>query len=148
MEAATTGTTTWSSAARPPWSGCAASPAFEDASARAEGYVDQAVELTQEALGNVASQTRAVGERAAKLVGIELPEEGCARQEGAPAKKAGSGQEGAGQEGPRQEGAGQEGHPEVVRSRRRPATATRLRVAHRAARSRRFRLHRACFANT
>ncbi|OBF09664.1 heparin-binding hemagglutinin HbhA [Mycobacterium sp. 852002-10029_SCH5224772] len=47
--------------------------AFEDASARAEGYVDQAVELTQEALGTVASQTRAVGERAAKLVGIELP---------------------------------------------------------------------------
>jgi heparin binding hemagglutinin HbhA len=46
---------------------------FEDASARAEGYVDQAVELTQEALGTVASQTRAVGERAAKLVGIELP---------------------------------------------------------------------------
>ena len=39
----------------------------------AEGYVDQAVELTQEALGTVASQTRAVGERAAKLVGIELP---------------------------------------------------------------------------
>lgn len=47
--------------------------AFEDASARAEGYVDQAVELTQEALGTVASQTRAVGERAAKLVGIDLP---------------------------------------------------------------------------
>jgi heparin binding hemagglutinin HbhA len=47
--------------------------AFEDASARAEGYVDQAVERTQEALGTVASQTRAVGERAAKLVGIELP---------------------------------------------------------------------------
>jgi heparin binding hemagglutinin HbhA len=46
---------------------------FEDASARAEGYVDQAVELTQEALGTVASQTRAVGERAAKLVGIDLP---------------------------------------------------------------------------
>ncbi len=46
---------------------------LEDVSARAEGYVDQAVELTQEALGTVASQTRAVGERAAKLVGIELP---------------------------------------------------------------------------
>jgi heparin binding hemagglutinin HbhA len=46
---------------------------FDDASARAEGYVDQAVELTQEALGTVASQTRAVGERAAKLVGIDLP---------------------------------------------------------------------------
>ncbi len=46
---------------------------LEDVSARAEGYVDQAVELTQEALGTVASQTRAVGERAAKLVGIDLP---------------------------------------------------------------------------
>jgi heparin binding hemagglutinin HbhA len=46
---------------------------LEDVSALAEGYVDQAVELTQEALGTVASQTRAVGERAAKLVGIELP---------------------------------------------------------------------------
>ena len=67
------GTTSWSSAARRPCSGCATRRRFEDASARAEGYVDQAVELTQEALGTVASQTRAVGERAAKLVGIELP---------------------------------------------------------------------------
>jgi heparin binding hemagglutinin HbhA len=58
---------------------------FEDASARAEGYVDQAVELTQEALGTVASQTRAVGERAAKLVGIELPKKEPAKK--APAKK-------------------------------------------------------------
>jgi len=49
---------------------------------RAERYAVQAVELTQEALGTVASQTRAVGERAAQLVGIELP----AKQ--APAKKA------------------------------------------------------------
>ena len=40
------------------------------------GYVDQAVELTQEALGNVSAQTRAVGERAAKLVGVELPTKG------------------------------------------------------------------------
>ena len=54
---------------------------FEDASARAQASVDQAVELTQEALGTVASQTRAVGERAAKLVGIELPKK-------APAKKS------------------------------------------------------------
>ena len=46
---------------------------LDDVSERAEGYVEQAVELTQEALGTVASQTRAVGERAAKLVGIELP---------------------------------------------------------------------------
>jgi heparin binding hemagglutinin HbhA len=64
---------------------------FDDASARAEGYVDQAVELTQEALGTVASQTRAVGERAAKLVGIELPKKASAKQAAAkkaPAKKA------------------------------------------------------------
>src|SRR6516225_9954821 len=60
---------------------------FEDASARAEGYVDQAVELTQEALGTVASQTRAVGERAAKLVGIELPSKKAPAKK-APAKKA------------------------------------------------------------
>jgi heparin binding hemagglutinin HbhA len=60
---------------------------FEDASARAEGYVDQAVELTQEALGTVASQTRAVGERAAKLVGIELPAKKAPAKK-APAKKA------------------------------------------------------------
>ncbi|WP_343600820.1 heparin-binding hemagglutinin [Mycobacterium sp.] len=59
---------------------------FEDASARAEVYVDQAVELTQEALGTVASQTRAVGERAAKLVGIELPKKASAKK--APAKKS------------------------------------------------------------
>ncbi len=66
-------------------------PAFEDASARAEGYVDQAVELTQEALGTVASQTRVVGERAAKLVGIELPKKAPAKKAAAkkaPAKKA------------------------------------------------------------
>ena len=64
---------------------------FEDASSRAEGYVDQAVELTQEALGTVASQTRAVGERAAKLVGIELPKKAPAKKAAAkkaPAKKA------------------------------------------------------------
>ncbi len=48
-------------------------PALEEAASRVEEYTDQAVELTQEALGNVASQTRAVGERAAKLVGVELP---------------------------------------------------------------------------
>jgi heparin binding hemagglutinin HbhA len=60
---------------------------FDDASARAEGYVDQAVELTQEALGTVASQTRAVGERAAKLVGIELPSKKAPAKK-APAKKA------------------------------------------------------------
>jgi heparin binding hemagglutinin HbhA len=59
---------------------------FEETTARAEGYVDQAVELTQEALGTVASQTRAVGERAAKLVGIELPKK--AESAKAAAKKA------------------------------------------------------------
>jgi len=48
-------------------------PALEEAAGRVETYTDQAVELTQEALGNVASQTRAVGERAAKLVGVEQP---------------------------------------------------------------------------
>ena len=69
---------------------------IDEAPARVEGYVDQAVELTQEALGTVASQTRAVGERAAKLVGIELPKKadaavGKAQKAGAkkaPAKKA------------------------------------------------------------
>jgi heparin binding hemagglutinin HbhA len=60
---------------------------FEDASARAEGYVDQAVELTQEALGTVATQTRAVGERAAKLVGIDLPKKAESAKK-APGKKA------------------------------------------------------------
>src|SRR5260370_20445771 len=65
--------------------------AFEDASARAQASVDQAVELTQEALGTVASQTRAVGERAAKLRGIQLPTEASAKKAAAkkaPAKKA------------------------------------------------------------
>ncbi len=60
--------------------------AFEDAAGRVESYTDQAVELTQEALGNVAAQTRAVGERAAKLVGVELPKK--AAKAAAPAKKA------------------------------------------------------------
>jgi heparin binding hemagglutinin HbhA len=64
---------------------------FEETTARAEGYVDQAVELTQEALGTVATQTRAVGERAAKLVGIELPKKAESVKSAAkkaPAKKA------------------------------------------------------------
>jgi heparin binding hemagglutinin HbhA len=59
-------------------------PALEEGRERVERYSDQAVELTQEALGNVASQTRAVGERAAKLVGVELPK----KAQKAPAKKA------------------------------------------------------------
>jgi heparin binding hemagglutinin HbhA len=61
-------------------------PAFEDAAGRVESYTDQAVELTQEALGNVATQTRAVGERAAKLVGVELPKK--AQKKATPVKKA------------------------------------------------------------
>jgi heparin binding hemagglutinin HbhA len=60
-------------------------PALEEGRERVERYSDQAVELTQEALGNVATQTRAVGERAAKLVGVELPKKA---QKAAPAKKA------------------------------------------------------------
>jgi heparin binding hemagglutinin HbhA len=61
-------------------------PALGEAAERAEGYVDQAVELTQDALGTVATQTRAVGERAAKLVGVELPKKADAAA--APVKKA------------------------------------------------------------
>jgi heparin binding hemagglutinin HbhA len=61
-------------------------PGLSDAATRVEGYTDQAVELTQEALGNVAAQTRAVGERAAKLVGVELPKK--AEKGAAPVKKA------------------------------------------------------------
>ena len=60
-------------------------PALEEGRERVERYSDQAVELTQEALGNVATQTRAVGERAAKLVGVELPKKTA---KAAPAKKA------------------------------------------------------------
>jgi heparin binding hemagglutinin HbhA len=60
---------------------------IEDATARAHASVDQAVELTQEALGTVSSRTRAVGERAAKLVGIDLPKKAPAAKK-APAKKA------------------------------------------------------------
>jgi heparin binding hemagglutinin HbhA len=60
-------------------------PALEEAAGRVESYTDQAVELTQEALGNVASQTRAVGERAAKLVGVELPKK--AQKAAAPVKE-------------------------------------------------------------
>ena len=63
---------------------------FEDVSGRAQASVDQAVELTQEALGTVSSRTRAVGERAAKLVGIDLPKKAPAKAlaKKAPAKKA------------------------------------------------------------
>jgi heparin binding hemagglutinin HbhA len=64
-------------------------PAIENAVDRVESVTDQAVELTQDALGTVASQTRAVGERAAKLVGVELPTKTPApAAKKAPAKKA------------------------------------------------------------
>ena len=63
-------------------------PEFKEAADRVETYVDQAVELTQEALGNVSAQTRAVGERAAKLVGVELPAPAKKAAKKAPAKKA------------------------------------------------------------
>jgi heparin binding hemagglutinin HbhA len=62
-------------------------PALEEGRERVERYSDQAVELTQEALGNVASQTRVVGERAAKLVGVDLPNKAAPAKK-APAKKA------------------------------------------------------------
>jgi len=58
-------------------------PAIEEGRERVESYR----ELTEEALGNVASQTRAVGERAAKLVGVELPKKAVPAKK-SPAKKA------------------------------------------------------------
>ncbi|WP_193044503.1 heparin-binding hemagglutinin [Mycolicibacterium baixiangningiae] len=61
-------------------------PGFTDAANRVENYTDQAVDLTEQALGNVASQTRAVGERAAKLVGVELPKK--TEEAAAPVKQA------------------------------------------------------------
>ena len=63
-------------------------PALEEAASRVEEVTDQAVELTQDALGTVASQTRAVGERAAKLVGVELPKKAEKATPATPAKKA------------------------------------------------------------
>jgi heparin binding hemagglutinin HbhA len=48
-------------------------PVFEGNVAKGQGYLDDAVERTGHALDTVASQTRAAGERAAKLIGIELP---------------------------------------------------------------------------
>ncbi|RFD26328.1 heparin-binding hemagglutinin [Mycobacterium uberis] len=69
------------------WERLCSQPVFEETSARAEGCVGQAVELTQEALGTVASQTYAVGERAAKLVGIELPKKAAVPVKKAPGKK-------------------------------------------------------------
>jgi len=62
-------------------------PELREAADLVEGYVDQAVELTQDALGSVSAQTRAVGERAAKLVGRDLPARKVSVKK-APAKKA------------------------------------------------------------
>ncbi|EUA45087.1 putative iron-regulated heparin binding hemagglutinin HbhA [Mycobacteroides abscessus 21] len=103
-------------------------PGIEENVTRAEGLVGNYAELTEQALGTVASQTRAVGERAAKLVGIDLsgkatPAKKAARprrprQKGCPGQEGCAG-EGCCQEGrPGQEGSGQEGraphrHPEV-----------------------------------
>ena len=61
-------------------------PGFEERRAQAEKRFSETVELTQEALGNVANQTRAVGERAAKLIGREPAKK--ATKKAAPAKKA------------------------------------------------------------
>jgi heparin binding hemagglutinin HbhA len=61
-------------------------PGFEERRAQAEKRFSETVELTQEALGNVASQSRAVGERAAKLIGREPAKK--ATKKAAPAKKA------------------------------------------------------------
>jgi heparin binding hemagglutinin HbhA len=61
-------------------------PGFEERRAQAEKRFSETVELTQEALGNVASQTRAVGERAAKLIGREPAKKPT--KKAAPVKKA------------------------------------------------------------
>jgi heparin binding hemagglutinin HbhA len=61
-------------------------PTFEERRAQAEKALGNTVELTQEALGNVATQTRAVGERAAKLIGRDATKE--VDQAAKPAKKA------------------------------------------------------------
>ena len=61
-------------------------PGFEERRAQAEKRFSETVELTQEALGNVATQSRAVGERAAKLIGREAPKK--AQKKAVTAKKA------------------------------------------------------------
>jgi heparin binding hemagglutinin HbhA len=68
-------------------------PGFEENVARAEQAFNDTVELTETALGNVATQTRAVGERAAKLIGVDLPKKADqasaqAKSDKASAKKA------------------------------------------------------------
>jgi heparin binding hemagglutinin HbhA len=63
-------------------------PGFEERRAQAEKRFSETVELTQEALGNVASQTRAVGERAAALIGRDAPKKVGSAKKAAPTKKA------------------------------------------------------------
>jgi heparin binding hemagglutinin HbhA len=63
-------------------------PGFEERRAQAEKRFSETVELTQEALGNVASQTRAVGERAAALIGRDAPKKAESAKKAAPTKKA------------------------------------------------------------
>ena len=88
-------------------------PALEEGRERVESY-RPAVELTEEALGNVAiadprgrRARRQAGRRRAAQEGAE----GCGS--GEEGGQEGAGQEGSGQEGSGQEGRGQEGHPEV-----------------------------------
>ena len=73
-----------------------------DRSGRSNALTGTLFRSTQETLGNVAAQTRAVDERAAKLVGVELPK--TAEKAAAPAKKAAAPAKKAAKEGPGQEG--------------------------------------------
>jgi heparin binding hemagglutinin HbhA len=63
-------------------------PGFEERRAQAEKRFSETVELTQEALGNVATQTRAVGERAAALIGRDAPKKAESAKKAAPTKSA------------------------------------------------------------
>ena len=86
-------------------------PALEEAASRVEEYTDQAVELTQEALGNVAIADPR-GRRARRQAGRRR-----AAEEGPEGRRAG--QEGR-QEGPRQ-GSGQEGSAKKAPAKKAPA---------------------------
>ena len=104
-------------------------PEFKDAAGRVEGYVDQAVELTQDALGNVSAQTRAVGERAAKLVGVDLPAKKSPAKaikkalKKAPAKKA------PGKKAPAKKGVAKKGVAKKSVAKKSPAKKTPVRAA-------------------
>ncbi len=68
-------------------------PAVEEGIAAAESALGDAVELTEDALGTVARQTRAVGEQAAKLAGraagrISDTAEGVARRSLTPVRRS------------------------------------------------------------